>query len=583
LAETEAMMLSLNAVLLRRKATPANAWSQASLANIELFYWTDNGLESLDLADTDVLDAATPGDIIIAILRRFAVVPAWQRFLRDSLNLTGFGSGGGQSLGAAIFCCVSPEDSGSTLFRWMAWTFGTASRALSRANLDPRFGLIAVLNLMVLPLLGVEHASDGSTTRNRGPQLREIRYRTTAPYVQQTGHRAARDIPVDGFRVDRSSDLIATVGGSGADPALTTSTVLGGRSLRFRAAVRNIADLVELAEIAVDRSRAVDYREAFSWIDNIKLVDDEDLIAQLRAHLAGILTQRPDSPSIDAILPDDLIEAGEDRSIRYILFPRERGTGQGRITLTTTAIAALLGRFPDPAVALDAELRFLDESNEFIGAATALECLSANMRVAGKEFIAYDGEFYEVNSNFVVRINQEVMRIPNSSLIYPSYHGETEPQYNSMVGRDYPQDFIELDRALIEMPGEYGVEASDLVAASGALIHVKRKGKSSTLSHLFLQAANSCELLRRAPETWDQVRMMMEQRARDPETAARAAACQATAQQHREAVEVAFGFLGDWRNRSVMDLPLFSRISLVNETRRIGNLGFRATVALISL
>lgn len=576
-------MLSLNALLLRRKATPANAWSQASLANVELFYWTDNGLEPLDAADTDVLDAATPGDVIIAILRRFITMPAWQRFLRDSLNLTGFGAGGGQSLGAVIFCCVSPEDSRTRLVRWVAWTFGTASRALRRGNLDPRFGLIAVLNLMVLPLLDLERPSDGSAVRSRGPQLREIRYRTTAPYVQQTGHRAARDIPVDGFRVDRSSDLIATVGGRGADPALTTSTVLGGRSLRFRAAVRNIADLIELSEIAVDRSRAVDYREAFSWIDNIKFVDDEELIAELRADLVGILTQHPDSPSVDAVLPDDLIEAGEDRSIRYILFPHERGTGQGRITLATTAIATLLGRFTDPSAALDAELRFLDESNQLIGTATVVECLSANMRFADKEFIAYDGDFYEVDSDFVGRINEEVMRIPKSSLSYPPYHGETEPRYNSMVGRDYPRDFIELDRALIEMPGEYGVEASDLVAASGALIHVKRKGKSSTLSHLFLQAANSCELLRRAPEAWDQVRMMMEQRARDPVTAARATAAQATAQQHREAVEVVFGFLGDWRDRSVVNLPLFSRISLVNETRRIANLGFRATVALISI
>jgi hypothetical protein len=33
----------------------------------------------------------------------------------------------------------------------------------------------------------------------------------------------------------------------------------------------------------------------------------------------------------------------------------------------------------------------------------------------------------------------------------------------------------------------------------------------------------------------------------------------------------------------VVDLPLFSRISLVSETRRITNLGFRATVALISI
>jgi uncharacterized protein (TIGR04141 family) len=87
-----------------------------------------------------------------------------------------------------------------------------------------------------------------------------MRYRTTAPYVQQTGHRAARDISVDGFRVDQTSDLVAAVGGTGADPALTTSTLLGGRSLRFRAWVNKPEELTELASIALERSGATEYK-----------------------------------------------------------------------------------------------------------------------------------------------------------------------------------------------------------------------------------------------------------------------------------------------------------------------------------
>jgi hypothetical protein len=47
-------------------------------------------------------------------------------------------------------------------------------------------------------------------------------------------------------------------------------------------------------------------------------------------------------------------------------------------------------------------------------------------------------------------------------------------------------------------------------------------------------------------------------------------------------VEVAFAFLGDWRNRTITSLPLFSRISLVTQARRVSNLGYLPTVALIS-
>jgi hypothetical protein len=38
------------------------------------------------------------------------------------------------------------------------------------------------------------------------------------------------------------------------------------------------------------------------------------------ARFALELISNPESPSVDTILPDDLIEVGDDRSIRYIVF-----------------------------------------------------------------------------------------------------------------------------------------------------------------------------------------------------------------------------------------------------------------------
>lgn len=161
------------------------------------------------------------------------------------------------------------------------------------------------------------------------------------------------------------------------------------------------------------------------------------------------------------------------------MFPRERGTGQGNVTLTMTAIARLLDQTRDGDAGdagLDADLRFLDEPGEPIGTATVLECISATLKRDDAEFIAYDGDFYAVNRSFVSRIDAELSKISLSGLRYPRYGGETEPDYDKAAARDYPDEFGLLDRALIELPDEHGVEAADLVCASGALIHVKRKG-----------------------------------------------------------------------------------------------------------
>ena len=412
-----------------------------------------------------------------------------------------------------------------------------------------------------------------------------MRYRTTSPYVQQTGHRAARDIPIEGFRVDQTSDLIAAVGGTGADPALTTSTLLGGRSLRFKAWISKPEELTDLSSIALERSSATEYKEMFSWIDNIRPVDDPGLIRDLRIQLAEEIMENPDSALVDAILPDDLIETGDDRSIRYILFPRERGIGRGNVTLAMAAISRLLSRMQDDdnkVAGLDADLRFLDESGELIGTATVLECLSATLRRDDVEFIAYDGDFYAVNHSFVSRIDAELSKIPISGLHYPPYSGETEPDYNKAAARDYPDEFVLLDRTMIELPDEHGVEAADLVSSTGVLIHVKRKGKSSVLSHLFLQVANSCELLRRSTLAWQQLSSLIRERAADDVIAASIEAAHAAARERESELEVAFAFLGDWRGKTITNLPLFSRISMVNEARRVSNLGFKPTVAMIS-
>jgi uncharacterized protein (TIGR04141 family) len=302
--------------------------------------------------------------------------------------------------------------------------------------------------------------------------------------------------------------------------------------------------------------------------------------------LAAELISNPESPAIDSILPDDLIEVGEDRFIKYILFPHERGIGQGRVTLPTAALSVLVAQFADmnwPDRGLDAELRFLDESEKRIdGSATVLECISANLRRGDKEFIAYDGDFYSVDKSFVTRIDGELGRVETSDLIFPRYGGQTEPVYNEMVGRDLPDKFVLLDRELISIPGESGIEACDLVASSGGLVHLKRKGKSSVLSHLFLQVGNSCELLRRSSLARRELLELIRQRAGNEQIYRNIREAHERAEDRRQEIEVSFAFLGDWKDKTITSLPLFSRISMVTEVRRVANLGFRPTKALIS-
>jgi uncharacterized protein (TIGR04141 family) len=321
---------------------------------------------------------------------------------------------------------------------------GTGSRSLRRGAQDPRFGLLVVLNLLT------EQADPGDTgsgpvSRSRGPRMRELRYRSPAPYVQQTGHRAARDIPLDGFRIDRSTDLVAAIGSTGAVADLDASTLLGGRSLKFRTRIGAIEDLVQLAAKALAKSKLDRYRDEFVWVDNITLVEDDATIHRLRTHLAEILATNPHSTSVDAILPDDLLDVGDDRSISAIAFPNERGAGHGRRTLTVARIGKHVAVYPNPGEryrALDANLRFYDESDKLIDSASILECLSAEFQLDDAQYIAYDGDFFLVNGDYVQRIDRDIAQIPESQVAFPVYRGETEPAYNAKIGSDHKDEFI---------------------------------------------------------------------------------------------------------------------------------------------
>jgi hypothetical protein len=76
-------------------------------------------------------------------------------------------------------------------------------------------------------------------------------------------------------------------------------------------------------------------------------------------------------------------------------------------------------------------------------------------------------------------------------------------------------------------------------------------------------------------------RQLIRERADSDPVIASIEAAHAAARNRKSELEVAFAFLGDWSGKTITSLPLFSRISMVNEARRVSNRGFTPTVALI--
>lgn len=568
------MRIPLTAFLVRKGVDPLGALLSSAAARVELSNWIEGRLVSIEF-DPEAEERPHQGSVVVALSKRPSGVPPWQRLIEEMLGLPDFG-GAGQSRGAIIFCSVEVE--GSSDRRWVAWCFGSGSKLISRRATEPRFGLLAALNALVTPLAG----NGGSSSR--APQLRNLEYRETTPYFQQTGHRAARDIPVDAFRIDRTSDLLSGAGGHTADPVL--SDVHGSRSLKFRQSVTSIADLQYLSKIVFERASEERYKEKIGWADNIWPVDDPVVEDELREALLGMLLTSPLPPTLDALIPDDLVAYDDDRSIQYVAYPRERTDKASRITLTPEMLAELAknsGTGAASSGALDVEMRFLDAGHEFIGSASILECLCVDMEVAGERFIAYDGSFFSVKHEFVESIDAELDRIPISAIGLPCYRGGREDAYIGDVGKELKDEFAVVHESYLSIPGESSVEPCDLVSKSGALIYLKRKGKSQMLSHLFTQVVSACSLLRRFPDARRQLETLVLDSG--SEHSMTVAACEELKglEPGTNGVEVVFAFLGSWRGRGARHLPLLSKIALVNAARRVDLLGQRPSLALVDL
>ncbi len=583
------MHLPLTVYLLHRGSDPMGVLSESMRPHARFIAWTNGKLDELGPSDQELLGAAQPGDIVVALLRHPGSFPDWVSLIQNSFaaaELESAVSGFADfrvppdTLGALVFCATTDvNDEGITLLRWLVWCFGSGARAVTRSASEARFGLFTFLNALVQGSVEPDHR-DGEVTAGRRGRLRHLRYRSTTPAVQQTDHQAARDIPISGFRFDRQSDLLLRAGGRTGDPVL--GTALGGRSLHFSAEVDKIQDLTELSATVLVRSKELSYRDEFPWMDYIRPVTDNSLVDVLRNRLLEGLLTTPLPASIDVLLPDDLPRSEDGLAIEYVLFPQEWASKGGSKTLTIRRIALWIAR-KDPSeqlAALNSRLRFLNSDRQELGYASLLECLSGELTWEGATYVTDDGAFYRIDPDFLRAVEEDVGALRESSITLPCYVGGSEPAYNADAARACPRRLMLMHGQLLRLPHETGVEACDLIDRSGALVHVKRKGKSSVLSHLLLQAVNSCRLLRRSTEALSQLR-----------NAIAGATVDSTL---REAVltrldagvrdlEVVFAFLGDWKDQSVGDLPLFSKVALVGAAQQLEELGYLPMWRLVGL
>jgi uncharacterized protein (TIGR04141 family) len=310
----------------------------------------------------------------------------------------------------------------------------------------------------------------------------------------------------------------------------------------------------------------VTYQKTFPWVDQIVAVTQASLIETLEAAACAAIN---DGDNRCWMCIPEIIDWTRVSRFRF-----------GFAIKTPQVVDVELADFleslgPDKVVTPDRlasrRVHAVDSDGNRVHSWPARKCLYCEVERDGATYILSNGLWCRVNRDFVGQVDEFFASVPRLPNFLPSYQHQSEAAYCASVAAKHGDEFVLLDQKTINIGGRYGkLELCDLFSASKDLIHVKRYGASSVLSHLFAQGAVSGEAFR------------YESSVRQKALELLPAAFHWTDEPPSPAAfRVVFGIVSS--KTEDLRLPFFSRVNLRQTVKRLQAFSYRVALTKISV
>lgn len=355
--------------------------------------------------------------------------------------------------------------------RIFALTFGYARFLFKEDVLEEQFGLRIVLN---------------SIKQN---QIRRISKTSVGSNQKQSDEQLPQSSDISEFGFDINRDLMKNVSGKSEDEIFEKSMLTGGDIFSLTVA-RDVNNIDEFLGFCYERYSEETYKEKFAWVDNIKSVRNKALIERLNNQLiveinAGNFTNVwmavPEVISWEDI--KDFKISGVDDTYNDIYIDKVVNSMRNALErveqLQTKKIIARSSR---------------DESQSAYEW-SSYKCIIAEIMVDNQQYCLNNGKWYKINSDFVTLINRQYDALTLCPETFVDYNHLDEDHYNEDLHQLLTNSHL-LHKYKIAVGGGQGnnFEPCDILW-NHKLIHIKRSGSSSVLSHLFNQALVSGQML----------------------------------------------------------------------------------------
>ncbi|QJC21221.1 TIGR04141 family sporadically distributed protein [Arcanobacterium phocisimile] len=450
--------------------------------------------------------------------------------------------------------------------RIFAIAFGYGRSLIDLQKIEFNFGLRVALNLI------------------DPKQIRSVDTKLFDDLVLSAKMQVSRDAGLASFNVDTQRDILKSVAGK-IDGNDFFNTISGSDSVVLNADIGALK-VPRLLEQLLEAYQSEAYKKNFGWVDHLALVRDEKTINLLDNKLVGELRSGV-LGSTHLALPDVLdledIDAYKIQGTRGVEYPeldldsylKELGDALDQLSLEK------LKRF-------HVSVRF-SRTQAYDRRGTLYRCLVSEQRLeqGGRLYVLIEGRWFEVDKLLVEEVDSYLEeRITFDAKGFPDAKvGEKETNYNQRLVRESGGGLLLLDAKVFRPQGaRTGIEFCDVLSKEGEIIHVKRKSRSSTLSHLFAQGTVSAKTFLGDQSFRSELRDYI-----------------------RDQVKV--GHSDDWSqvlpdmnesvvpnryciryliiaksSRTGMDwLPFFSKITLIQNTKELLQMGYKVTVGRVSV
>jgi uncharacterized protein (TIGR04141 family) len=434
--------------------------------------------------------------------------------------------------------------------RYLAFTFGHGHHLLNPGRYVRDFGLRVALN------------------RIDPESLRSVDAKTVEDLTIHTRRQASAASRFETFGLNVTQDLVRAVTGTSADDKFATA-ITGSDGLAFTSRLE-FKDLGAKCAALLNAYGDTAYKKRFGFIDYVQRERDPSVVSALDDQLVKDL--RAGALGRTHMAPAEIVDW---KGIAGFAYPDEDASHPVHADLDP---ATFLASVPNAAaLSLDQLRRERVLALDGNGGKTLHEWPVYDLIVhevdrGANTYVLSGGDWYEIAHTFAMRTRKKVKdNVGACAIKFPRYDHADENDYNTSTSAAKGwacMDADEVDQT----------EVCDCFTPAGQFIHVKRKTKSATLSHLFNQGVVSAERFMGDSTFRDGVREKLE-KGHFPKFAKRIPKDRPIGANF----EVVYAIVTKATAKWPQSLPFFSILSLSNAADRLARMSYRVTLGRIDV